>query len=186
MSKEFKRNCSSCKFSWLNKCGKLKEELAKNGYGDTNKSMMNWEIEFKVKENLVCDEYESRYIEYPLEVSKINKDNNKGFYRDSQIGRFAAISPCNEKYKGKTFLGLYLGELPIDNIISHNSDSKELKISFLNNPAIFVFDLGKIIYGIESWWKIIETEEDLKEITEADISNVWYVKALESLSFEKE
>lgn len=176
------KSCSSCKFSWFNRCKTLKEELNKNGYSDSNISKKNWEIEFKIKDNLVCDKYSSRYIEYPLEVSKINKNNNKGSYRDGQIGKFVMIRPCGEEYEGKTFLGLYLGELPIDSNISHNPDTKELNISFLNNPAIFVFDLNKIIYGMESWWGVISNELDFKQITDIDIENVWYVKALKQLS----
>lgn len=72
--------------------------------------------------------------------------------------------------------------MPVGHSISHNSESKELSISFSNNPAIFVFDLNKIVYGMESRWGIIENEEDLKEITNKDINNIWYVKALKELS----
>lgn len=180
MSEEVKRNCYSCKLSWFNRCEILKEELNKNGvYSDNCK---NWEVEYKVKNNLICDNYKSRYIEYPIEVSKINTNVNKGNYRDSQIGKFAKIAPCGEEYKGKTYLGLYLGDLPIGHSISHNPDNKELNVSFTNNPAIFIFDLNKIVYGMESWWGIIESEEDLKEITGNDINNIWYVKALKELT----
>ena len=76
---------------------------------------------------------------------------------------------------------MYLGELPISTHISHNSDTKELNVSFSNNPAIFVFELNTIIYGCESFWGIIESEDDLKEITDDDIDNVWYIKALKSI-----
>lgn len=176
MSEKTKRNCNSCKFSWLNRCETLKKELDKNGvYEGVRK---NWEIEHKVKDNLICDKYKSRYIEYPIEVSKINANADKNEYKDSRTGRFAKIRPCGEEYEGKTYLGLYLGEMPVGHRISHNPDTKELNVSFSTNPGIFVFDLNKIVYGMESWWGIIENEEDLKEITESDIDNVWYVKAL--------
>ena len=108
--------------------------------------------------------------------------SNKTGYKDSQIGNFVKIAPCGDEYKGKTYLGLYLGELPVAHHITHNSETKELSVSFSNNPAIFVFDLNKIIYGMESWWGIIESEEDLKEITNRDINNIWYMKALKELS----
>ena len=80
---------------------------------------------------------------------------------------------------------MFLGELPIGQNISYNRKSQVLDISFRNNPAIFVFELNKIIYGIESWWGIIETENDLKDISDQDINNIWYVKALNSLSGNK-
>jgi len=57
-----------------------------------------------------------------------------------------------------------------------------LNVSTTTNPAIFVFELNKIIYGMESFWAIIETKEDLKDITKDDIDNVWYVKLLKQLS----
>ncbi len=183
---EIKRNCSSCKLSFLNRCETLKVELYKNGYNDKNGSKKNWEIEYKIKENFICDSYKCKYIEYPIEVSKINTDNNKGGYRSQQIGKFAKICPCGEEYKGKTYLGLFLGELPISNHISYMEDSKELSVSFHNNPAIFVFDLNKIIYGCESWWGIIENEEDLKEIANDDIDNIWYMKLLKALGGQDE
>ncbi len=179
MKNEFKRNCNSCKFSFMNRCETLKnnKEFQKiwNGRSDIL-------ADFKFKDSFVCDNYKSRYIEYPIEVSKINaNNNNKGSYRNRQIGKFVKIAPCGEEHEGKTYLGLYLGELPVGHSISHNPDTKELSVSFNNNPAIFVFDLNKIVYGCESWWGIIENEEDLKEITNEDIENVWYLKALKEL-----
>lgn len=179
MSEEIKRNCNSCKFSFLNRC----EELKNN---EEFKKLMNEKFnilaDFEFKDKHICDKYESKYIEYPIEVSKINANSNKGSYRDGQVGKFVKIVPCGDEHKGKTYLGLYLGELPVGHSISHNPESKELTVSFRNNPAIFVFDLNKIVYGMESWWGIIESEEDLKAITESDIDNIWYVKALKELT----
>lgn len=186
MSEKIKRNCSSCKLSWLNRCETLKEELYKNGYSESNGSMENWKVEIKVKENLICDKYNSMYIEYPIEVSKINTNTDKGGFRDSRIGEFAKIRPCGKEHEGKTYLGLYLGEQPVGHHISHSQETKELSVSFSTNPAIFVFDLKKIVYGMESWWGIIKNEEDLKEITDCDIKNVWYMKALEQMGESEE
>lgn len=180
MSSEVKRNCNSCKHSLFGRCETLKnnkeyQELAKED------NLLN-PVKFEFKEKYICDDYKSMYIEYPIEVSKINTKCEKGSYRDSYIGKFTKIKPCGEEYKGKTFLGIYIGDLPISINISHNSDTKELNVSFRNNPAIFVFELNKIVYGCESWWRIIKNEEELKEITDIDIDNIWYVKALKELS----
>ncbi len=54
------------------------------------------------------------------------------------------------------------------------------------NPAIFVFDLKKVIYGYESWWGEIKSEEDFRKITDLDINNLWYVKALKELLKKEE
>ncbi|AOY77210.1 hypothetical protein [Clostridium formicaceticum] len=181
MSEEIKRNCSSCKMSWLNRCETLKDELQKQGI-NSHDYMKKWDIEHKVKSNFICDNYKSIYIEYPIEVSKINANADKIGLRDNRIGEFVKIRPCGKEYQNKTYLGLYLGDLPIGHSISHNPETKELNVSFNTNPAIFVFDLNKIVYGMESWWGIINNENDLKEITDNDIDNVWYIKALKQLN----
>lgn len=175
---EIKRNCMTCKFGLFTRCEELKNN---EEYQNLIKEKYDFIKADNFKRNYICDNYKSIYIEYPIEVSKINADNSKGGYRSKQIGKFTKICPCGEEYKGKTYLRLFLGELPISNHISYMEDTKELKVSFHSNPAIFVFDLNKIVYGCESWWGIIENEEDLKEITESDIDNVWYVKALKVL-----
>jgi len=182
MSEEVKRNCNTCKFGMFERCDTLKnneqyQKIKDNGLFDTGK----WEF----KENFICDNYKSIYIEYPIEVSKINQDTNMSGFRDDEIGRFIRVRPCANEYQNKTYLGLYLGELPVGLQISHNSETKELNVRFNINPAIFVFDLKKIIYGCESWWGFIESEDELRTITDIDIENVWYVKALEALSQEK-
>mgnify|MGYP001040520514 CR=1 FL=1 len=180
MSQNIKKNCNNCKISFG--CSILKEELVKNGYDENNDKVDNWKLIHKVRKNYICDKYKSFYTKYPLEISKINNVKNAKSCKDIRIGKFVRIRPCKEEYGDKTYLGLYLGELPIGYNISYNPENKELNVSFRNNPAIFVFDLGKIIYGTESWWGIIENEEDLKEISKGDINDIWYVKALKELS----
>lgn len=184
MSEKVKRNCNSCKSGLLGRCDGLKNNKEYQAiFKDREAKSMDRMLEaHEFKSNFICNEYRSMFIEYPIEVSKINSNIDKGYYRDSQIGKFTRITPCGEEYGGKTYLGLYLGDLPIGHNISHNPETKELSISFSNNPAIFVFNLNKIVYGMESWWGIIESEDDLKEITESDINNIWYVKALKELS----
>lgn len=174
-----KRNCNTCKFGLFARCDQLKNNEEYQAITRRTGSMMD---AHEYKENFICDDYRCIYIEYPIEVSKINYDTNKGGYRDSEIGKLAKIRPCGEEYQNKTYLGIYLGDLPVSHHISHNPDTKELNVSFNNNPAIFVFELNQIIYGCESWWGIIKNETDLREITDIDIDNVWYVKALKTIS----
>ncbi|WP_434510123.1 hypothetical protein [Desulfitobacterium sp. AusDCA] len=134
------------------------------------------------KENFICDGYKSRYIEYPIEVSKINRNTELYCLEKSHIGKFVKVAPCAEEHEGKTYLGLFLGDLPLDISVSHNPTTKELNLGYFANPAIFVFELNKIVFGAESWWSVIKTEDELKEITQDDIDNVWYVKALKELA----
>lgn len=101
-----------------------------------------------------------------------------------EMGAWAAIRPVAKEYNSKTFLGIFLGELPFQSVLS--VDKKVLNVHAAGNPAIYVPDLKKIIFGYESWWHVIKTPEDLATITDKDIENVWYVKALKELGKEGE
>lgn len=92
------------------------------------------------------------------------------------------IRPCAAEYEGKTYLGVYVGDVALGFSSKYHPEEKTLELGFSQfNPAIFVPALGKIIYGIESWWGQIRDEEDLKDISDNDINNVWYVKMLKSM-----
>lgn len=49
------------------------------------------------------------------------------------------------------------------------------------NPAIYVFDLKKVIFGAQSWWSVIENEDELRDITKDEINNTWYVKMFKEM-----
>ena len=68
----------------------------------------------------------------------------------------------------------------VDVIPSYRPKTKMLQVSSHNNPAIFVPELKRIVWGMESWWGAVKSEDELKEITDEDIDNVWYVKLLKS------
>ena len=93
----------------------------------------------------------------------------------------SCVRPCDEKYGKKTFLGILLGDLPIEVYATYNTQTKEIDISAMSNPAIFVPELKEIIWGCGSWWGEIENEEQLHQISDDDIQNVWYVKMLKSM-----
>lgn len=89
------------------------------------------------------------------------------------------ICPCAEEYGGKTYFGIYIGDIPLS--ISHSIDAEGTLTAKRSqyNPAIFVPELGKIIFGIESWWGRIESKEELEKlITPELIKNIWYVQLL--------
>ena len=121
-----------------------------------------------------------RYIEYPIQVNNIKCDKMKQLMM-GRAGSLVKIRPCNKEYGGKTYLGLYLGNQPWSQTVSYNEESGELTVGMATNPAIYVFDLQRIIFGAESWWGIIENPEELKDITNDDINSQWYVKALKAM-----
>jgi hypothetical protein len=178
-----KKNCTTCGHDFGGCPVYSNDDKYLKTYEKGSKGLFAFSKADKYRRYHVCRLWDERGIQYPIAVSKINESGLKNSsYRDSEIGRFVKIRPCKDEYKDRTYLGLFLGESPIGLHISHNRSTKELSISYHKNPAIYVFDLKKIIYGIESWWGIIEKEEDLKEISDIDIDNVWYVKALKSMS----
>ena len=102
------------------------------------------------------------------------------------VGSFVSIRPTSDDNpEGKTFLGLFLGDIAVSLGVAY-SEGESGRVLTVNrslaNPAIFVFALKRIVFGYESWWGVIEDESELATISDADINDVWYVKALRSLS----
>lgn len=129
-----------------------------------------------------CDRFDSKFIEYPLTINGIENKIIDTTGMGHECGALCEVSPCGDEYKGKTFLGIYLGDLPIAIYTSFDRKSRVLNNSTMNNPAIFVPELKKIIYGCGSWWREIESVEDFKGISKEDIENTWYVKLLRQLN----
>ena len=96
-------------------------------------------------------------------------------------GAMVKVRPCGKEYEGKTFLGMYLCSAPTGFIGEQQGEKIVLKMTEHTNPAIYVPKLDKIIWGYASWWGEIESEDQLKQITDQDIDDVWYVKALRQL-----
>ena len=132
-----------------------------------------------------CELYKSRYIEYPITINEIQTEEIRKICGFHKIGVLVAVKPCGEEYNNKTYLGFYLGELPISICHTFNENLGILKAFSFNNPAIFVPELNKIVYGCESWWHEIKSEDDFKEITDNDINNTWYVKLAKKMMEEE-
>jgi hypothetical protein len=134
-----------------------------------------------------CEDFESKYIEYPITVNGVKRPEGNGLRTDGRIktGTLVKIRPCKEEYGNKTYLGIYLGEADLGLHVLLDNQTRMLNLVRHYNPAIFVPALKKVIYGCESWWGIIQSEEELKEITDEDIQNVWYVKLLREMENKK-
>ena len=129
-----------------------------------------------------CDMFKSRYIEYPITVSKIENKEVSFDGLGHECGALVKIRPCAEEYQNKTFIGIYLGDLPMGISSSYNEETQILTNRAFSNPAIFVPELKKIIFGAESWWGEIKPGEDVSDLTDADINNQWYVRMLKDIS----
>lgn len=113
-------------------------------------------------------------------LKKIKPINEKPLCATQLTGKFVKVRPCNKKYSNKTYLGIMIGELALTQSICIEDDALTPKL-FRYNPAILIPELNEIVYGVESWWGVVESESDLKEISDIDINNIWYVKALSQL-----
>lgn len=131
-----------------------------------------------------CPDFNSRYIQYPITVSVIENRFTKPYEQDRKCGMPCAVRPVDDE---KTYLGIYLGEMPMGLYSSYKPADGILVNQTLSNPGLYVFELRKIVYGMECWWKELKSADDLKEITDRQIHDTWYVKLLkELLTDEKE
>ena len=126
-------------------------------------------------------------ITFPIEVAHIRSSKNPVLLNRTifgePCGKFVAVRPCAKEFGDKTFLGVLIGSIAVKEFISFDKDSRTLSVErCLYNPLIFIPDRSKTVFGYESWWGEIKDETHLKEITDEDIKNVWYVKALAQLA----
>ena len=123
---------------------------------------------------LTCPHYKSRYIAYPIEVDKIETEAIDFWHPKDRIpGTPVAVRPADSE---TTYLGFYLGELPWFMTAKYDEKNKILSVIAPGNPAMLVPALGKIIRGAESWWHILKSPEDFKQITDKTIDSQWYVQ----------
>lgn len=106
-----------------------------------------------------------------------------GLFGSEKPGTMVAVRPCDKECNGKTYLGMYLCSAPTG-VIGEQVGGKRIVLKMVDhtNPAIYIPELDRIVWGYGSWWGKIESEEKLRQITDADIQNVWYVRALKQLS----
>lgn len=133
-----------------------------------------------------CERFDSKYIEYPLTINGINNEKVDFTGLGHVCGALCEVSPCGEEYEGKSYIGIYLGDLPTGIHSSFDRTSGILTNRTIGNPAIFVPELRKIVWGYESWWREIKSIEDFKGITKEDIENTWYVRSARALQLKDE
>lgn len=134
-----------------------------------------------------------RSMTYPVTVQAIGHDDaNEGSFwparrRGDADKGWVAVRPVGERYGGKTYLGVYLGDIATSVGCAYHEESGVLfpRVG-MHNPAIYVPDLDEVIFGHSSWWGRIKGPEDVAQITDADINSVFYVRMLKSLQATRE
>ena len=144
---EKKKRITRCRYS-LPHCigGSIEYHCAADGWEDDKVRVCTEE------ECEQCIRFNSRYIEYPIFVNKIENRPIKAHSMGHHIGSLVAVRPCGEEYGDKTYLGIYLGELPIQILTSYDPHIGVLKKE-LNPWVCNVITPGYL--GI--WRKIMES-----------------------------
>lgn len=141
----------------------------------------------KASECETCLLYENAYILFPISVSSIKYNDIRPYGMD-KIGTPCRIRLAEKDSDKTTYLGFYLGELPYIPTSFFDKKVKQLTFSVINNPAIYVPDLGRIVFGAESWWSFIDREEysNIPDITDGAINKQWYVQMLKDLCIKSD
>jgi hypothetical protein len=141
-------------------------------------------------EEKVCEDWVAEMLgepqgrmKYPITVHGITySERDLVEYTRSTVGRYVAVRPCDDALGGKTFLGVYLGDIALSTMVQFHPKTGVIEAGhFMHNPAIWVPDLKRIVFGAQSWWGVLKTPNDMKQITDADIQNVWYVQAMRAM-----
>jgi len=135
-------------------------------------------------QNEGAEEQSKEYPELPMRITGIKVLPDMSLFRNgrTKCGDAVAVRPCDEEFEGKTYLGVYLGDFPMDPVAMIHGT--EVIVMSMTNPLIFIPDKAVCVRGAGSWWGKIDRPEDLKPITQTDIENIWYIKALKNLSEE--
>ena len=183
--KEHENSCNICTKCYLGRrCERLKKNnkeykklVDEEGVWPVNDKTYNRLSQIE-KEN-ICPEFNSIYITYPMCVHEVKTEEIK--YEKPlghEKGCLVAVRPCGDEYKKKTYLGILIADMPRAIISRFDKKTEILENSIMTNPGIYVPELKEIIFGDSSWWHEIASEEELREITDDDINNTWYVKLL--------
>lgn len=107
-----------------------------------------------------------------FELPKIVNPRNSGEY---------VVLRMVKEDEPKTYFGIILGDIKLGVVVDHVPDSGKAELKgMISNPAIFVPSLKQIIYGVECWWRLIVSEEQLATITDGDLDK-WADKAREQI-----
>lgn len=69
-----------------------------------------------------CQKFKSKYVEYPITVHEIENKPIDTSGLGHEEGSLVAIRPCAKEYNEKTYIGIYIGDLPIQNSLTSDPD----------------------------------------------------------------
>jgi hypothetical protein len=129
-------------------------------------------------------------MQFPITVEDITFDGDPEPITPTRLcgapaGAWVAVRPVKDNPENKTYLGVMLGDYQPPSVRFDRESGMLIIGKGVGNPAMWVPDLKRVVMGWGSWWRKMESETDLRQISDADIENVWYVRALKDLAAEK-
>ena len=143
-----------------------------NGWGEENVEIVT------VEDCKNCSNFSSRFIEYPLTIQGIENTPIDTAGTGRSCGVLCEVTLAEEETGEKSYLGIYLGDLPTGIHSTYDPKTGKLSNFAVKNPAIYVFELKRIVYGYESWWRLNNSLDEFKGISMEEIENTWYVRLL--------
>lgn len=99
-----------------------------------------------------CPHFKSKYIQYPITVKEIINRPIEDSRKD-KIGSPVKIQICQEDGKvSRSYDGIFMGELCIEIHTAYNEQTQTVINTPISNPAIYVPELKRLVYGYESFW----------------------------------
>lgn len=127
-----------------------------------------------------CKSFEDTRIRYPLTISGIESEGMEGIVSRERPGGLALVWFMEGDEK-MTELGIVLGDLAVEPLVSYDGETGMLSIRELGNPAIFVPSVRRIVWGMESWWHET-TIEDVARVFGDDDRRVALARAWMALA----
>lgn len=123
-------------------------------------------------------------IPFPLTVLGVRHATAGGFFGKKEVGSLVGVRPVGDL---NTYPGIMLGDLPRAGAdVAYDRSNREPCVFTDTNPAMFVPTLNRVVWGYESWWYPIETEDQLKQISDEDIrSNPLITRLSQALKTEE-
>lgn len=101
-------------------------------------------------------------------------------------GRLVRCRPLHRKYSGQTFLGIYIGDLPVV-MSAHVEDHHTIAVEFSDrpqdySPAFFIPQLKCVMLNCQLWWSWLDDpSSDIPPITDEEIDKSPIARAILSV-----
>jgi len=136
--------------------------------------------------DMLGEEHFGGFMEFPTEITGITHGKGAEYVfapRWRYKHPWVAVQPCAEKFKRKTYLGVYLGDFATSAGAARNPKTGVLEIRIgHHNPAIWIPDLDEVVWGMGSWWGTLKGPDDLRKITGQGIQPSWYMRAMRGIA----